>query len=102
VYGSGFKIPTDSGLFLSNDPYDLLDYDWNSMKFPLPPAKQGPKFEGSVLFETTANGVDFTKFPKGFYYYLQPNVTDIFPYYGPVNSNEPIRVFGGPFKVDFS
>jgi hypothetical protein len=71
------------------------------LEYPLPPAKQGVNFTGNVLFEATINGVDFTKFPKGFYYYAQPIVTDIFPHYGPINGREPIRVFGGPFIADF-
>lgn len=101
VYGSGFRFPENATLYLENGDVDLMHAEWSEIKYPLPPASQGPWFHGPVLFETTINGVDFTKFPKGFFYYTQPNITDIYPYYGPINSKEPIRLFGGPFYSDF-
>ena len=101
VHGSGFRYNENATLYINDRTLETIEASWYELKYPLPPASQGPWFLGSVLFETTVNGVDYTRFPNGFYYYPQPNITDIYPYYGPINGKEPIRIFGGPFYSDF-
>jgi hypothetical protein len=62
VYGSGFRANVNSTLFINNEPLQYMEESWDEIKFPLPPAAQGENFTGSVLFETSINAVDFTKF----------------------------------------
>ena len=58
-------------------------------------------FTGKVEFQMSLNGIDRKEFPQGFYYYIQPNVTSIFPSSGPNSGNALVKVFGSGFRIDF-
>jgi len=62
----------------------------------------GSNFTGAVDFGLTLNGIDWKDFKGGFYYYIQPIVTDIFPQSGPSRGNSKVKVYGEGFRDDFS
>lgn len=57
-------------------------------------------FTGLVEFQMSLNGIDRKEF-QGFYYYVQPNITSIFPSSGPSSGNALVKVFGSGFRKDF-
>ena len=58
-------------------------------------------FTGRVDFEISLNGIDRKEIPQGFYYYIQPVVSSIFPNSGPNSGNALVKVFGSGFRKDF-
>ena len=70
------------------------------IKCEMPPAQAGSNFTGIVPFSMSLNGIDSKDF-SGFYYYIQPNVTEIYPKTGPNIGNALVRVYGSGFRNDF-
>lgn len=64
-------------------------------------SRVSPDFFGSVDLEVTINGIDWHKFPGGFYHYKQPTVNDIFPNRGPATGSGIINFYGKDFRDDF-
>jgi hypothetical protein len=58
-------------------------------------------FTGSVDFNVMINGIDPKKINGGFYYYIQPKVSSIYPKSGPSKGNALVKVFGEGFRKDF-
>jgi len=46
---------------------------------PVPPAKQGPAYDGHVDFYYTFDGRDWHRIYKGFTYYQQPEISEVIP-----------------------
>lgn len=65
----------------------------------MPPAST-QNFTGLIPFSMSLNGIDTKEF-SGFYYYIQPNITDIYPKTGPNIGNALVKVFGSGFRNDF-
>lgn len=110
MYGSGFKPNKNATCVVGAKEYEPLDITWNAMLCPLPAydevssiadvseSKDSPK---KVNLEVTLNGADYHKFLRGFYYYLQPNITDIEPRTGPITGGALLTIYGDLFMGDF-
>ena len=80
------------------DPIDVYP---DQILCPMTKCTFGQNFTGTVDFGVTLNGIDWKLFPNGFYYYVQPEVKDIFPQFGPSKGNALVKVFGSGFRSDF-
>lgn len=101
VIGSGFQNSTKVKCKLNNIEYKPIDIYHDKILCPMPKCTFGLNFTGSVDFSVTLNGIDWRDFLSGFYYYVQPNITDIFPQYGPSKGNSLVKIFGSNFRNDF-
>lgn len=101
VMGSGFQNSTKVKCILNNIEMKPVDVYPDRILCPMTECSFGKNYTGSVDFGVSLNGIDWKMFPNGFYYYKQPNVTDIFPEHGPSKGKAKIKVFGKGFRNDF-
>jgi len=101
VFGSGFIANPNASCILNYTEYKPISIQSGSMICPMPPAKGGSEYYGSVPMEVTVNGADFLKFPRGFQYYPEPIVTSTEPSHGPATGGSIIAIYGKGFRSDF-
>lgn len=101
VIGSGFQNSTNVRCKLGGLEMDPVDVYPDKILCPMTECIHGRNYTGAVDFGVSLNGIDWKEFPNGFYYYIQPNVTDIFPQYGPSQGKAAVKVFGQGFRSDF-
>ena len=100
VEGLGFR--DEFGTIFCNidgQEFEPLERKWDSIKCPIPPARGGPSFSGTVPLSVSISGDDL-KF-EDFYYYPQAEVEKIYPEYGPNVGRGKIKFYGKNFRSDF-
>jgi len=100
ILGAGFQKSDKVKCVLAKAIYKPVYIKENNIGCPMPPAP-GKNFTGSVEFQMSLNGIDRKEFPQGFFYYIQPNVSGIFPNSGPSSGNALVKVYGSGFRSDF-
>lgn len=102
VMGSGFQNSTKVKCMLNDIEMKPIDVYPDRILCPMTKSPFGLNFTGAVDFGVSLNGIDWKIFNNGFYYYVQPIISDIFPQYGPSKGNAIIKVFGDGFRSDFA
>ena len=99
--GGGFKNSSKVKFFLDHAEYKPIEIKEDRIINPMPPANE-ENFTGYVDMGLSINGIDENSYKDGFYYYIQPNVTSIYPRSGPSKGNSVFRVYGNLFRNDFN
>jgi len=101
VMGSGFQNSTKVRCMLNKVEMDPIDVFPDKILCPMTECDFGRNFTGAVDFGVSLNGIDWKVFSNGFYYYVQPNITDIFPQFGPSKGRAKVKAFGSGLRSDF-
>jgi hypothetical protein len=101
VVGSGFQNSTKVKCRLGDIELKPTSITEKEINCPMLECPLGLNFTGAMDFSVSLNGIDWRDFKLGFYYYLQPEFSDLFPKSGPSRSKTSVHAFGNDFRSDF-
>ena len=99
INGGGFINSNKVKFKMNKNEYKPLSVSESKIVCDMPAMPNN--FTGYVDMGLTLNGIDSQDYPDGFYYYVQPEVSGIYPHNGPSQGNSKVKVFGKGFKDDF-
>ena len=96
--GGGFTTGNIT-FVLNSETYDIVNSTEKMIEVDMPSMPQD--YAGYVDLGVIFNKKDEIKFNNGFYYYIQPTISSVFPLTAPSTGKTIFHVFGQNFREDF-